>query len=119
MESPLLRSARFAALGFALTLATTAFAQQVPATKPDLRYECDGQTRGKISFTIWSAQGICARDANGKTAVLNCTVSASAIDIPSKIGAERIDRASGKFNGIFGATNRPAPYGGMCKELKP
>lgn len=119
MDSPLFRFARFIALGFALTLAPNAFAQQVPAAKPDLRYECDGQTRGKIGFTIWSAQGICVRDAGGKSAVLRCTVSASAIDIPSKIGAERIDRASGKFSGIFGATNRPAPYGGSCKEVKP
>lgn len=119
MESAFARTFRLLALGVALTLAPNASAQEVPNTKPDLRYECDGQTRGKISFAVWSAQGVCARDANGKTAVLRCTVSDSTIDIPSKIGAERIDRASGKFNGIFGATNRPAPYGGSCKELKP
>lgn len=119
METSILRRARLLVLGFALSLAPSAYAQQVPNTKPDLRYECDGQTRGKISFTIWSAEGICARDAGGKTAVLRCTVSASTVDIPSKIGAERIDRSSGKFNGIFGATNRPTPYGGACKEVKP
>ncbi len=105
-----------AAIFFAAFSAVSA--QQAPSGEPDLRYTCEVEYFGPMNVAVWSKQGVCVREAQGKSRDLRCSVSDKTVSLALVSGVEQIDRATERFTGSVIVNQRPAPYKGACKSLK-
>jgi hypothetical protein len=106
-----------AAISFAAFGALSA--QPAPSGGPDLRYTCEVEYFGQMNVAVWSKQGVCLREAQGKSRDVRCTVSNTNVTLTLVSGVEQIDRTTERFSGSVIVNQRPAPYKGVCKSLKP